>query len=392
MNARNLASGFRTIDAVVDHYDVAARRPLAGFHVLAVQHVQTSLVPLVRALFTAGVDPADVTVLAKSYSTVPSAVRELTVLGVTVVDPGGMDDPCRSFEEELAERAESAVTGLAGRRLLVLDEGAVAVKALMAVAGSGGLPPAAVRVVEQTTRGGRWADGVDLRFPVVDVARSAAKHEVESPMIAASMWSGLHSALEALGLAGVRRFGLFGYGSIGHRLAGLLRASGGRVAVHDPHAGREAAAREDGHEAAPAERLIVESEVIVGCTGKPVLTTSDLPRVRQGAVLVNAASSDLEFPLWTFRRPENTIGDSTSGDSARPWNNHFTVGRQTLAAGGFPINFWGSGEPIPAEQFQFTRALMLAGAIQCSAESRAGLIGLDHAAQRLVVDVHGGTT
>jgi len=50
-----------------------------------------------------------------------------------------------------------------------------------------------------------------------------------------------------------------------------------------------------------------------------------------------------------------------------------------LANGGFPVNFTGEIDPIPAEEIQITRSLVLAGALQAVNEKSNGLIPLKRA-------------
>src|SRR5436190_24073591 len=97
---------YLVIDEVMRHLDVAGQAPFRGRSVLAVQHVHSSLLPLVDALCAGGADRARITVVGKSYSTRMPAVAALRASGVTVVDPHRMTDPRRSYEEELSERVE----------------------------------------------------------------------------------------------------------------------------------------------------------------------------------------------------------------------------------------------------------------------------------------------
>lgn len=262
--------------------------------------------------------------------------------------------------------------------LVVLDEGAVATKAL---AGRPALA-ARARVVEQTTRGARWSDTANLPFPVVDVARSAAKADYEAPLVVRSMRSGLQLAFGELGIQ-PDAIGLVGYGRMGARLAGLL-AGDYQVTVFDQVPDNLALAASDGYRTCDFPHLLAESEVVIGCTGNGILGPAGL-RHRAGPVtLANCASSDIEFELWERRTPEAVIG---VGDPARPWTNHYLVDpdrRHRLIAGGFPTNFYCPGEPISPQEFQITRSLMLAGAMQAMSANRRGVIPLRQDTQSII--------
>ncbi|WP_045743805.1 MULTISPECIES: NAD-binding protein [Actinoplanes] len=362
---------------------------------LAVQHVHSSMLALLAGLRCGGADPASVTVVGKSYSTRLPAVEALRAAGARVVDPLRMADPLHSYEDELAAQVTSTIAELrprlgAGTGLLVIDEGAVATKALLQTGDADLL--SRVHVVEQTTRGARWTEAAAPPFPVVDVARSAAKADLEGPLVTASMVDGLSMALTALNHR-PERIGIVGYGRMGARLAGLLSADHA-VVVHDTAAQNLAAARADGRRVLERDALFDEVDVLIGCTGSPILDAGDLAAVTRPLVLVNGASSDIEFAVWRYRTAAAILPGS-GGTADQPWLNHYAVGptsRQVLVAGGFPTNFHLPGEPISPQDFQVTRALMLAGATQTMNRSEPGLVPLDAAAQAIVADAYGQVT
>jgi S-adenosylhomocysteine hydrolase len=391
MNATIAVKDFPVIDAVVRDLDLTGREPFRGALVLAVQHVHTSMLALVAGLRCGGADTEAVTVVGKSYSTRVPAVEALRAAGVRVVDPLRMADPLRSYEDELAAQVAATVAGLSARlgrdtRVLVIDEGAVATKALLQLGDPDVL--SRVHVVEQTTRGARWTETAAPPFPVVDVARSAAKADLEGPLVTASMVAGLDMALEALGHR-PERVGIVGYGRMGARLAGLL-STRHPVAVHDTAEANLAAARADGRRVLDRRDLLEQVDVLIGCTGSPILDDGDVAALSRPLLFVNGASSDIEFPLWRYRTAEAILpGAGRAADT--PWHNHYAVGSargHVLVAGGFPTNFHLPGEPISPRDFQVTRALMLAGAARTMSRSEPGLVPLDLPAQRIVADAY----
>lgn len=375
---------------VAANLDLASDQPFQGWHVLAVQHVHSSLTPLIDALCLGGARPADITVLGKSYSSRDEGAAELAERNVRFVDPRAMDDPGRSFECELGERAEAALTELdqAAERLLVLDEGAVAALALSRH------PELAsrARVVEQTTRGARSIEAVGAPCPAIDVARSAAKSSLEGLLVGGAMVAGIRLILTEL-QARPSRVGLVGYGRMGATLAMLL-AREFDVAVHDTDTGHEHQAGLDGYPVVSLPTLLRSVDMVVGCTGGPIVDHASLDEITKTLILINGASSDIEYPIWDRRTPDRVIASSVSPRSAdddfRPWLNHYRTGHKgehILASGGFPANFHHHLVPIPNEKFQVTRSLMLAGATQVIREpARPGLWPLDPGLQRMVVD------
>lgn len=382
---------YSTIEAVLRDLVGDGSAPLRNWNVLGVQHIQKSLVPLIEALLAAGALPDAVTIAGKAYSRQPAAVEALTALGVRVAGSTRMTDPGLSYEEQLASEVRGLVTSIKAsrnshQRLLVLDEGAVALRALLTQ------DLGNVHVVEQTTRGARWAAGTLLPHPVVDVARSKAKQRLETPLIVDSMVRGLRQALETIKPAILRpHIGLIGYGTIGRALARRLSGAGYPVSVHERGRAAANAATADGFPLLELGPLLLKVEVLVGCTGSPVLTAEDLADADRGLILVNGASSDLEFALWPHRRPSAIVTTGPCDDPGQPWKHHYALpGRQrhVLTAGGFPINFYCDDEPIAAEDFQITRALMLAGVFQAIRLNRPGLHTLDPDLQSLVETKH----
>ena len=376
-------SGYSVAAEVASRLDIAGGLPFRSWHVLAVQHVHSSIAPLVDALCLGGATAASITVLGKSYSTRAEAVAELTARGVRFIDPGRMRDPLRSFEEELGARAAAALDELdsVATRLLVLDEGAVAAKALATRVSLA----QRCRLVEQTTRGARWIDSAAVPFPAVDVARSAAKASLEGPLVAEAMMTGIQLALGELHAAPARA-GVVGYGRMGSRLAALLAARL-PVVVHDGDEQQAQEARHDGFAVTDMATLLRTVDMVVGCTGTGILGDAELAAVDRPLILVNGASSDIEFSLWP-RRAGPMILPGSAGDENRPWLNHYLAGPRgshILITGGFPANFHHRVAPIPAHLFQVTRALMVAGAVQViQGPPRAGLTPLEAGIQHVV--------
>ncbi|MEV0135509.1 hypothetical protein AB0H83_44550 [Dactylosporangium sp. NPDC050688] len=372
MNPDEFKQTFPVLHDTLHEATQTNRAPFADRHIVFVQHLHSSILSLVDAVLLGGADAGRVTVVGKSYSTRPAALDGLRHRGVRVVDPQRMTDPRRSYEVELEQHVTTVLQGLGtDAPLLVFDEGAVAAKVLTRMPGLA----AQARVVEQTTRGARWIDDIEPAFPVVDVARSMAKATLEAPLVARTMAAGLRDILAELDVRPAT-VGLIGYGRMGGQLAGALTQDFD-VLVHDQIPDRADAARADGWRVTDRDTILAGTGVVIGCTGSAVLTTADLHHLADRTVLANGASSDIEFALWEHRTPDAIL---RGADPHRPWANHYTLPdahRSILVAGGFPLNFYGTGEPISPQEFQLTRALMLAGAGQAMTLQAPGLVPLD---------------
>lgn len=266
-------------------------------------------------------------------------------------------------------------------KLLVLDDGAYFLEAASAFRRQ--LPR--VAIVEQTTRGmikleenaalRRCADGC----PVIDVARSRPKRDLESPWIGASVLAALEKHI-----AEVRRISprhaivshsdclVLGYGAIGRQVASYARSIA-RVQIWDSDWRKRAAAARDGFRIWHRERHRTPFKLVVGCTGRASFGVGDYVYLDRHAILASASSGSVELS----RRDFIDLASATDFDDIE-------VNRERLRSGtihqplwfrivdrdvvflnaGFPINFDGRINCIPSKYMEATAMLMVNGALQ----------------------------
>ena len=111
-------------------------------------------------------------------------------------------------------------------------------------------------------------------------------------------------------------------------------------------------------------------------------------------VFSNTGSSDIEFRMWALRsmtleRPEVTF--EVERVSA-PWRGRVILRnsrdgeRSVFLNGGFPINFDGTPDPIPAHRIQLTRTILMAGAVQAANLSDAGVHTLNAEWEKIIIE------
>lgn len=390
------------LEYVEELFDVKATQPLAGFSFLCVQHLLASTGALIEALSRCGADPSRMQIVGKGYSTNEAVLGMLRDSGIRVLNPafrGTADEP---YDAILAEAVASALAHAQGesrptaRGILLLDDGGHALSRA-----HGLFPPSfPITAVEQTTRGIRAANALLPRFPVINIGRSRAKLQLEAPLIAASM---VHN-LQQLLASGRNLFGdlnevfLIGYGAVGRAVALRLRAQGYDVTVFDNAAEMRDAAAADGFPIADDLHTRFARRCVVAASTGRVSFPAGLHGILQpGSVLANMGSSDLEFAAWELREGEgvgavyDTKGRELAGDDrGAPWDRHYKLsaegGCRYLLKGGFPVDFDGGPDPIPPSAIQLTRALLLAGVLQASSETRLGVVKLDENVQQLIMD------
>jgi S-adenosylhomocysteine hydrolase len=390
------------LEYVEELFDVRSAQPLAGFSFLCVQHLLASTGALIESLSRCGADLSSMQIVGKGYSTNEAVLGMLRDSGIRVLNPafrGTADEP---YDAILADAVASALAHVQGesrptaRGILLLDDGGHA----LSRAHESFPPGFPITAVEQTTRGIRAANALLPRFPVINIGRSRAKLRLEAPLIAASM---IHN-LQHLLASGRNLFGelnevfLIGYGAVGRAVALRLRAQGYDVTVFDNRAEMQATAAADAFPIADdLHTRFVRRCVVAASTGR-VSFPADLHGILQpGSVLANMGSSDLEFAAWELRESEgvdavyDTKGRELAGDDPEaPWDMHYQLnaagGYRYLLKGGFPVDFDGGPDPIPPSAIQLTRALLLAGVLQASRETRLGVVKLDENVQQLIMD------
>jgi S-adenosylhomocysteine hydrolase len=367
-----------------------------------VQHVLGSTVPLVLALETAGVKREHLEIVGKAYSSSRIALRFLAAHGFSVrVAIRGYGRQA-SYEDSLRQELSEVLATITGsmdkdQRLLILDEGGNAIN-LLHREFANFLPQTVC--VEQTARGASSLVGVDLRCPVVNVARSWAKSELEAPIIARGMLQALDQSLTHwTGVFALKNRDVLvlGFGSVGQHVCREFVQHGFNVSVLEQNHQKKEKATAAGycamHELSESDLDMIG--IIAGCTGGAPVGNEVAQHAGDQALLVSMASSDLEFQPWKLQHAEvvhQRLLDSddpvnpTGYSVPFPWRTLYRVrtykGHFYLANGGFPINFTGALDPIPALDIQLTRALMLIGAFQATETRGFGLAEMDPDVQR----------
>jgi hypothetical protein len=147
-------------------------------------------------------------------------------------------------------------------------------------------------------------------------------------------------------------------------------------------------AHEDGFQVRHPSEAIRTADLVVGCTGSEALDITLAP-IKAGALLVNMASSDLEFSPWKVSQASEAVSSDRSDADTHPWRHLFRIKLRSreffLANGGFPVDFSGAVDPIPPHRIQLTRALLLAGALQAVRSTGGGLQELSSEMQDVVL-------
>ncbi len=345
--------------------DLDGREPLAQTNLLWVTHLLGTTVPLGLALKKAGASAHQTFVVGSPYGTNEQARDALEHEGFSVRTPS-LD--IEDYRRQVALALDQAVAKHRINRqpIVVLDDGGLVAEILH------GDPKyadilSAVKIVEQTTRGITAAEQLALKVPIIAGASALSKlHE----------GSFIGRAVAAKVVQGLRRVGksldgktivLVGYGTVGAPTAAELKAAGAKVIVIERSEERTAEARRDGFVVLSKRAALKKADMVIGATGERSLEVEDLLLLKDGAIVASASSKQVEIDMQGLARraSKRTLLAGSSPLATLP-SAVYRLGKRaiTMLGDGWPVNFDGDVESVPADEIQLTRAVMLLGAIQ----------------------------
>lgn len=356
---------------------------LKGWHCIYVQHLLRSNHACVEFLVRMGLDRNNLMIFGKGYSTNSDVLSVYEREGIAAHNSGNhyrYEHPfdCDTITSIASHAKKLRSTGVSN--LLLIDEGGLAIQALARCH-----PESFKRlaVTELTARGAPWYGLLSELAPIVDVARCKIKKTIEAPIIADSMIQNLELELGrvAKGPLHKHRISLVGVGAIGSAIASALAEKGLKVVKFDNDHTRS--------DAIPIEEVVSSSDIILSSTGGGSDWSHWLQKQTKDLILVNCGSSDVEYRIWELRNAMAGNGfDLLVENEKRPWLGEVQLKSAQVAfhflRGGFPINFDGSEDPIPAKKIQLTRAILMAGAIQSVACKDPGVHELHVGVQEML--------
>jgi adenosylhomocysteinase len=198
------------------------------------------------------------------------------------------------------------------------------------------MPENIVGSVEDTNQG-HWnfkKNESRLTFPVMSIAQTNLK-KIENKFVGSSIGYSLEKFLREhfnRDLITVKDVLVMGYGEIGRGTARKLKSTLANVYIYDSDPVNMMLARLDGFNITDRTTAISQADIIVGASGRRSLEMSDVPYLKNNALLVSASSKQVEFPIEDFK--ESMI---SSSDYMSTYKNGEAVFH--IAYQGFPINF-----------------------------------------------------
>jgi hypothetical protein len=334
---------------------------------VCVQHLLETTGSLIQTLVSLGLNPSNIYVLGKAYSSNLSVEERLRGLGAHVVEAGRQQrwgEYSTQLTEDVSRLWNQVAEGIEAQRpdaLVVLDDGGFCIKGMPA------FRDVPVVGIEQTMSGLALLDVPPL-CPVIDVASSAAKQWIEPPMISEAVLA----RLQPYRLPD-SPIGVVGFGNIGKAMSRTLSGIQSPIFVFDENIGSEGKSGTTIFCDSLGE-LYSKAATIFGCTGRDTLAGKEWwPQLTGERLLISCSSQDMEFRSILL-----SLNDGNQElVSRQQLTSEVTVplgqGELRILRGGFPVNFDGSRESVPAADIQMTRGLLLGAILQA-----VSLIGNGH--------------
>jgi S-adenosylhomocysteine hydrolase len=327
---------------------------------VCVQHLLFTTLNLMDALIQLGVYPDNIHIMGKPYSTCLQVVNKLTARGCHYY-PNSLQKKVGGFSECFAKDIEhmwhEVNNDLKKKKIklvVILDDGG---NCLANVPNYISKKYSLVGI-EQTRSGLTDLDVRQLSFPVIEVASSAAKQLVESPMIAEAVVKKLSKILPMS--QSKLSCGVVGIGAIGNVIIQKLLSLNHEVITYDKD-------KEKGEIffknlcTVDIKTLFSKAEYIFGCVGEDITQNLKIEDINTNKTFISCSSQDKEFLTLLKRFEEQNCNYDNVLDHLECSFNANTV---RIYRGGFPINLDNSGESVAAHDIQLTRGLLLGGVLQ----------------------------
>ena len=345
--------------------------------VIACQHLLESNFLYFEKLVAGGLLPKNLFMIGKSYSTCLSVVDDFRAIGAYVAPSSQRFDSHQSFNQqfhadiaEFFEHISSQVSFSTFDKVLIMDDGAeLLIYAHQHIADLSNFAG-----VEQTSSGFHKLNAIEVRFPIVNVARSQAKLILESPFIAEAVIQNFERYLTDLDLH-PKSILIAGSGYIGNCIYEQLKE---HYFVQRYDIDKD----KSDFDHTELDAMLPNFDVILSCAGTTVFLPSDYQYFKCGVILGSASSSDVEFSAVHLRKMAQQTTD-VHADIRVPGPK----GMIHLFNAGFPLNFDGSRQLIPLDKIQLTEALLYTAlCLARTEEYAAGITEFDDEIQTILIE------
>lgn len=341
--------------------------------IIGCQHILETTHSMFQTLFELGLNPKNVFLIGKCYSTSRSVWTEMHDDGINVSELCFNFDPFKPYDVQFKEiinlflhKIFSLVDLKNYKRIVVLDDGGQLISSVNELLED----VKNIVAIEQTSSGYEKIKVMDLRFPVINVARCKAKLIIESPLIAETVIKKAINRINKLEKSPSKIL-ILGKGAIGTAIGTAIESALRNeydVSIYDKIF----------NDYNSYINNLKNADLVIGCTGETSVNHEHHKFLKDSCVLFSASSSDREFDAVHFRKNVSHITDC---------HQDVQIDGKILLNCGFPINFDGKRNSVPPSKIQLTRALLMAAIIQAVEliELLPFIVSLDDELQRDVI-------
>lgn len=384
------------LDTLRSELSIAKHTRLQNVALVCVQHILTTTVSLFREIIQSGIQPKNIFLTGKHYSTNQLAKASLEALDIYVQPEVAtlkvgyyaealLDDLRFMWQQVALEHCQNPF-----QAIIIMDDGGRCVQIFSEVKHKHALEDLPVIAIEQTTAGMYLNEADSFDVPVIDVARCAVKKQYESPFL---MEDFIERFFGTIAFDSALRYGVIGVGAIGEPVLRALESRNLRVYACDSNAINQKKLR-TAVWCQSIQELVSQSDYIIGCTGVDVSQYINLDIIEDsGKRFISCSSEDIEFQSL-LRRAQNS-GCGYRRDKQSIFENitvHAASGVTfTIEHGGFPATFDHMDEQVDVYDIQLTRGLLYAAfaqglfMLQYDAEIDTAVYMLNPVCQLLVV-------
>lgn len=351
--------------------------------IIGAQHILPTTLRMLNSLFNRGLEPKNVSLIGKCYSTDFSTYHEMIHQGIDVCPSSYAFIKNESFDETYKKNLENFFHKISTnffykkefKKIILLDDGGELLKNVNFFINRTKMEHCSILGIEQTSSGFEKIKDVHFSFPIINVARCNAKLKYESPLIAATTISQLGSKLNKM-IVTLDKALIIGNGAIGSAFAHILNSS---YDIDVDMCDLKPTPSVFGFD--ELDNILPKYDIVVGCTGKTILNNNNYKYLKEGAILLSLSSSDREFAAVNLRREYKGPLDCHSD---------FNVHGLRILNCGFPLNFYGNADITDPEVFQLTRSLLVAAIMTglTTEGLKNGISPLEEEMQKKIISFH----
>ncbi|MGD2247730.1 MAG: NAD(P)-dependent oxidoreductase [Candidatus Methanofastidiosia archaeon] len=324
--------------------------------ILSVFHLLRDSIQFFEALTHMGACNEDVYIIGIPYSNKKDSVKKLKNKGYNVFTP---NFPIEKTILHIIEESCICCTNK-NKSLLIIEDGGYIIPMIHQF---DELLHNVIGAVEQTARG-VWNDkNVDLKVPVLTVAFSEFKKELEAPEVGKAVVINIRQLLSERTFLRGKKVGVMGFGTIGKNVAQCLKDLGAIVKISEIDIKKAIIAQLSGFEHLDSKSLIKECDIIIGTTGRKSIGLNEILAAKNNTIFVSASSKQIEIDMDSLERLSMSKEVLSIGTEYKLVNKNKVL----VLANGFPVNFYCS-ESVPDRLIDFILSEILECAFKLATE------------------------